>query len=352
MKANFMLVAVLLIIAACFAFFAGRAEAAGGYEALEQALRIYKDCVNEAVKDEEWSDEYGEMSLIYIDDDDIPELVIVWSTSAAGIQIYTVSDGKPVSVHLGMGEVSYIDRQNIFVAKGGRMGHYYDTVYSIQNGEFKALHTGQYGEEETDDEEIPFINYWRWDDAEVSESEYEEKLGSVFDGSIAMSSSENACNSAADMLQQIETYRLDNAIYECYDRLLQKYPSAEAISKHFGGEAKWQKDAVPSPHDENLKLIINDMEHPGIKISTLGYSYEDEDCFFITRMDVKKAGLENFLGIDIGSAKEDVIKTFGPPRIIEGDKFIYHDSESESNRLTFTIKNGSVAEMKYDKYLD
>ena|GEM_PF-1677335 len=181
---------------------------------IEEALRIYIDYVNDYVNEvrnnEKYLDEYGNLSLIYIDNDDIPELVIVGPSAAYGTEICTISDGELVYTHLGIGGVSYIERQNIFVVSGGRMGNYYDTVYSIQNGEFQILNRGEYGDEETNDEESLYIYYWRWDGEEVTESEYSEKLKLAFDDSKAINSDEDAFR-AADMLQKVNELLRSNS---------------------------------------------------------------------------------------------------------------------------------------------
>ena len=57
------------------------------------------------------------------------------------------------------------------------------------------------------------------------------------------------------------------------------------------------------------------------------------------------------MGIDIDSAKEDVIKKFGEPDIVEGNKIVYHD-EAEYNFITFTFENNQVTEMKFEADLD
>ena len=164
------------------------------------AIQIYIDHINEVRKSGDWSDEYGEMSLIYIDDDDIPELFIDYGSSAAGGVLYTVSGGKLKNVPIYRGGLTYIERKSLFVNDDGNMGNYYDIVYTLQNGEFTMLHKGEYGEKATNDEEAPYAFYWRWDGEEVSESDYSERFRLVFDGSKAKSPRENTC-SASDMLQ-------------------------------------------------------------------------------------------------------------------------------------------------------
>ena len=146
-------------------------------------------------------------------------------------------------------------------------------------------------------------------------------------------------------------YSTGDAIDEVFSQLQQKYPSLQAIKKQFGEEAKWQRSTKPSPHDPDLELVFNDMVYPGIEIHTLGYSMEDEEKFSVIEVDVKKAGLVDFYGIDIGSNKKDVRSKFGEPQESKGGKLIYHD-ENEFIYITFVIKNNKVAGMQYQNYPD
>jgi hypothetical protein len=147
-------------------------------------------------------------------------------------------------------------------------------------------------------------------------------------------------------------YCSDEAIFECVEQILQKYPNVEAIKKQFGDQAKWQRETEPSPHDPDLELIINNMESPGIEIRTMGYSWEDEDSFFITLLDVKKEGCVEFHGIDIGSNRDDVIKTFGKPYTTEGNKLHYEDSDMGNIAIEFILIENKVAEMILRTFVD
>ena len=142
-----------------------------------------------------------------------------------------------------------------------------------------------------------------------------------------------------------------DAISELHEQLSQKFPDLEEIRINFGGQAKWQRSTMPSPHDDSLELEINKMEYPGIEIITLGYTYENEDYFFINSAHVKEAGIVDFLGIDVGSARADVIKRFGKPSSIEGNKLSYVN-ESGYLEVIFIIKNNKVAEMSFNNYVD
>jgi len=143
----------------------------------------------------------------------------------------------------------------------------------------------------------------------------------------------------------------DDAIYESYEYLLQKYPNVEAIRQQFGDRAEWRQTTESSPHDASIELKFNYIEYPGIEIHTLEFALEDEDRFYITWVSVGKAGFINLGGIDIGSAREDVIKQFGAPYEIEGNELIYQD-ESSYTTITFTIENNNVAEMTFFNHVD
>ena len=147
------------------------------------------------------------------------------------------------------------------------------------------------------------------------------------------------------------SFNIDDVIYEAYDQLLQKYPNVEAIRKQFGDRAVWREETEPSPHDNSVELKFSYMEYPGIEIQTLEFALEEENRFYITFLNVEKAGFVNFGGIDIGSASEDVINLFGVPHEIEGNELIYLD-ESGYTIVTFTIENQMVAEMAIYVHVD
>ena len=147
------------------------------------------------------------------------------------------------------------------------------------------------------------------------------------------------------------THSYDDAMDELFEQLMNEFPNLESIKTRFGDEAKWQESTVPSPHDDTLELQIKNMEYSGVEINTLSYVYDDEESFFITLLSVKKAGIVKFLGLDVGSARDEVLKTFGRPQIIEGNEIIYHD-EDEFNFIKFVIENNEVTEMRFIRYLD
>ena len=160
---------------------------------IQVALLLYLDHINEIISEDTWpGDEWSTMALVYIDDDDIPELVVDWGFTAGGSRVVTVSDGELVYLHGSLGGISYIERQNIFLRSGGRMGYYHNVIYAIVDGEFVILHEGHF----TD------MGSYSWDDEDVTHEEYFDRLHAAFDFSIASNSRVDSI-SAEEMIEKI-----------------------------------------------------------------------------------------------------------------------------------------------------
>lgn len=116
--------------------------------------------------------------IIYVDDNDIPELFIVWERGAVYYnQILSYQDGN---ILMSGGDspycISYIEKENLFYESGGRggLGGIWSYLRKIENGEFIEIgHTGWSAE--TD------ITSFYWDGQEVSEEEYNKLLYENFD---------------------------------------------------------------------------------------------------------------------------------------------------------------------------
>ncbi|MCL2165096.1 MAG: S-layer homology domain-containing protein [Oscillospiraceae bacterium] len=120
--------------------------------------------------------------LAHINDDDIPELIIMHNDPTDYTEALTYLNGDLDTVY-GRYPPFYIERGNLLRYSGGNMGNYYELFYTIQNGKFTLLHEGAFGYEEPlyslyDDG----YDWYKWDGAAVSEEEYEQLAGSVFGG--------------------------------------------------------------------------------------------------------------------------------------------------------------------------
>ena len=131
-------------------------------------------------------------ALVYVDNDDIPELYAMGVCEADGDLICSYKNGNVIEQHLGrrLGG-KYVERSGIVINQNGHMGQYYDNVYKLDQNGFsqilKASYTERYVTLENGDLEI--INEYFIDGKAVSEDEYN-----------------NAVHSAVDLSQTMEFY--------------------------------------------------------------------------------------------------------------------------------------------------
>ena len=130
--------------------------------------------------DEDWT-----YRLIYLNDDDIPELYMQGVYMGLGGKLCTYSDGSIVPLKINAVSISYVERGGVILDTGGSMGSYYDKVYSLENGELVLKFDGFYG---VDDNTVPFDEgdfKYKINGSPVSKSEYEQKLGGIFSSAAA-----------------------------------------------------------------------------------------------------------------------------------------------------------------------
>lgn len=130
----------------------------------------------------EYMDGYN---LIYLDDDDIPELVEVGNCAAAGCRIINYSNGTVHVTWLSRLYFTYIERKNLLCNSEGNMDCYYDVVFSIINGELEVVAQGSYGAEDNTNVQYDAagnpIYYYEWNGVRMTEKEYERELSKVYD---------------------------------------------------------------------------------------------------------------------------------------------------------------------------
>lgn len=128
-------------------------------------------------------------TLIYLDDDEIPELVEIGNSEAVGCRIVNYSDGNVFVTQLDRLNFSYIEYGNLLCNSDGLMDRYYDIVYSIKDGRLTRVAAGYYGAEDNANLEFdaagnPIYQY-EWNGQKVNEEDYTKKLNRVFDTSQA-----------------------------------------------------------------------------------------------------------------------------------------------------------------------
>lgn len=150
-----------------------------------------------------------QFALVYIDNDDIPELIIDGMSMADGTEVVTYHDGRIEREGFGGLGIYYLERQGKIYSGYGSMDSYGDEIYEIQNGKFVQTAAGDYGAEDNtnvqiDTEGNPIYRY-RWNGTEVTKEEYELLLAAAFDRSAAKDSYDSECY-YWELQEQIKAY--------------------------------------------------------------------------------------------------------------------------------------------------
>ena len=123
-------------------------------------------------------------SLIYVNDDEIPELVMDSGVSAGGTLILTCGNGQVDEWMALRCNFDYIERGNQIHNPGGLMGTYYDRIAAIENSVWTDVAEGNYGEPPEGtmlDEEGELVYEYFWEGESVTEQEYAERLNAAYD---------------------------------------------------------------------------------------------------------------------------------------------------------------------------
>lgn len=142
----------------------------------------YKEAYLSYLDGFEYADECT-YSLIYVDEDDIPELVIDNGYEAAGCIVLTFHNGVLDAWQSDRLNFTYIEKGNLICNSDGNMGYYYDYVYTIQDGKWCYVDGGVWGDPSDGpqfDENEEYIYVYQWDEEEVSEEEYGNRLNEVY----------------------------------------------------------------------------------------------------------------------------------------------------------------------------
>ena len=140
------------------------------YESWQEA---YKDFLLSYEPQEYGEQEYSpHFDLVYVDEDDIPELVIADDAKKLfSTHVYAFYEGKTVLIndYSEFGVFSYVPKENLIHSSWDKNGNIYDSFHKIENGEDVTLASFSWMDA---DLEVSFYI----GEQEVSEKEYREQL--------------------------------------------------------------------------------------------------------------------------------------------------------------------------------
>lgn len=122
---------IILLLGLAISFLVGNAQEAN-YQ------KLYGDYIKNVLTYDELIDGYGSWEYIYLDADDIPELVLYGSYLYEGNCILSVQNGKVLKQDLGDFAILYIPRSGLLYNDFGGGGIYYTTVYRL-NRQFNPV---------------------------------------------------------------------------------------------------------------------------------------------------------------------------------------------------------------------
>lgn len=115
-------------------------------------------------------------ALIYVNEDEIPEMVLIGDCEAVGNLIVTYDGEKIDELQTARLYFEYEERGNRLCNSDGNSGYYYDSVYAIEDGRWVSKASGTYNMIDYESEELEY----QWDGRTVSADEYSGLLEDVF----------------------------------------------------------------------------------------------------------------------------------------------------------------------------
>lgn len=122
-------------------------------------------------------------ALVYIDNDEIPELYVYGSFEAEGDWIYTINqESEVVSLNFNRTQGgSYIERSGLFCNDNGNMGFYNTDIFELKDGEFSRIAGGLRIDSYNHGDLLKTDYYWENKTLHIENGHIVTDEGSIFD---------------------------------------------------------------------------------------------------------------------------------------------------------------------------
>lgn len=167
----------------------------------------WRDAYLDFIQELENGDSYT-YALIYVNDDEVPELVADSGFEAGGCKIVTFDGNEADVLQTSRLHFDYVERGNALCNSDGHMGYYYDVVFTIENGKWVRVAEGVYHDPESDpqlDENGNYIFEFEWEGESVDQLKYFDELETVYDRESAVTPGPYAYYIRNEMISYLET---------------------------------------------------------------------------------------------------------------------------------------------------
>ena len=201
--------------------------------------------------------------LIYIDDDDIPEILYSGVDEATGMGvIYINSDGEVAHQYIYRHGFNYIEHEGLVINSTGNTGYYFTDIYSLKNGHFDKIGSGEYTEHFDEDGRFSGGFDYKWEGNIVPEEEYWKRVNGLFNESKRTFINDNLYslpNNYSDIVLKILAKSLiysDTPWIKAYQDFLvnKKYLD---MGQDYGSEAEIIGKLFDMDHDGIPELILD-----------------------------------------------------------------------------------------------
>lgn len=203
---------------------------------LVDALIAYQKYAEE--EDPGFQYKYYGYNLLYIDEDDVPELLASGTAEAEGHKLITYKDGKITENYIDrLYGITYAEKKNLYMNSNGNMGGYYNILYRLEDGEQKELAQGEWGDKRDDEGNLiwnesgdyPVQEYF-WNGAECgSEEEYYNAID-AFIQSIVGDVEMRSAYFGERYFNMLDAYdALRTTIYEAHEYCIYEYELKDGI---------------------------------------------------------------------------------------------------------------------------
>ncbi len=178
-------------------------------EEMQMILEAYQKYVDEQLP---VKDGYA-YELIYVDEDNIPELFAESDAEAGGNLLLTYHEGMVYADYTDrLGGFQYIEKANFYKNSNGHMGYYYDIFYTIIDGQQTTLAEGYWGDKWENGEVVwdyeadyPMQEYF-WNGEECSsKEEYEEAIATFCEAAVKSDNWKSAGSFSDEMYLDVYT---------------------------------------------------------------------------------------------------------------------------------------------------